>query len=308
MKYNNLLKLKNNIKFGEIQTTKLQKTARVILWIFICFLIIRGIASIVRPSQQKKIIADVTKTVEENSKSIAVINEASSFAESFAIEYLTYNENQLEDYRKRLSNYMVQNTLVMLPSQLVSSVEALSAIAISSKEYSENSLDIDVKVKIKYSKKNLLKDIYLRVPVGVKDGKYIVEDSPFYIAKPQLANIETKLYDGNLVEAAVYSTISDMLTNFFKVYFQGNSTEIKYYLSDTNNKIEGLGGVFKFKSIDNLNVYDKKEDKYLGIVTISLIDSEIGQEIRQKVRVELVKKDNRYYIENLDVRTVNLKE
>lgn len=294
------------IKVGNLKSTKNQRIFRWILWGVIIFLIFRGIVSIIRPNQSGKILQSVDSTIKINVENTRKLDEASNFAEAFSTEFFNFKQGEADNYRKRLASYMSDQALTAINASINVESLTLESKAIYKHLYNENQFNIDVKVKVKV--KEVTKDLYIRVPVAEKDGKYIVEDMPLFVSRPSSANdIEVKQHDGNLVESNVSKPIEDMLNNFLKVYTQGNEGEIKYYLSDPNINLKGLEGLFKFKNIVESKIYPSG-NKFLAIITFSMEGTDTKQEFKQKIHLDISNKDNRYYIDNIDTRTINLKE
>lgn len=300
--------MKKIAKFGTIKSIMPKKAARIILWVLISFLILRGIVSIIRPNQSKNITKQVTETLSQQQNTNKVLTEATAFAENFGMEYFTYKQGQTDEYRKRLSRYMSDISLATIATSLNGDVQALSSTAISHKSYKENSFDIDVKIKVKYLTKDITKDVFIRVPIASKDNKYIVEDVPVLVSGPTTAEVKNEIFNGTLVDTPVAKSIQDMLNNFLKVYCEGNEGEIKYYLSDSSKSLRGLDGNFKFKSITEIRVFTEVNGDYLALISYSLEDVETKQEIKQRVNMTINNKDNRYYIKDIEARNVNLKQ
>lgn len=292
------------MKFVKIKTTSVQKIGRTVLWIVITFVMFKGLVSIIKPSQADKVVDQVNQTINVSTNESNALSEAAAFAEAFTREYFTYKKGQGEEYKNRLLNYMHPVALSQINTSINADIDAISAIALTKEKVDNNKFNIELDVKVRYSS-NSVKDIFVRVPIIAKDKKYSVDDLPFIIQKRETADIEIQHYDGNLVDTSVSKSIEEMLNNFFKVYTEGSRGEINYYLSDPSQTINGLGKAFKFKSLIDLKVY-KDGDKYLAIVPYLIQDNESGQEIKQNVHMTIVNKDNRYYIEDIDTRTVNI--
>ncbi|WP_027633437.1 conjugal transfer protein [Clostridium hydrogeniformans] len=299
--------MKQIVKVKKIKSMVPKKVLRVLLWTILIFLFIRGVVSIIRPNQSKKILNDVNTSLTNNNISIDKRRGASAFAEIFAKEFFTYKQNKGEDYRKRVAQYMSEIAVSSLNTSINGEVQALDSTAINVKSYSKNGFNVDVRVKVKYVEKNIEKDLFIRVPIRENEGLYLVEDIPFLIARPNSANIEINQYNDNTVDTSVARSIEDMLNNFLKTYCEGTEGEIKYYLFDTQKSLEGLNGNFRFRNISELRVYSKDKD-YLALVSFNLEDLETKQEVKQKIHITITNKDSRYYIKDLNTRTVNLGE
>lgn len=293
-------------KIEKLKSSTTKKVGRIVLWMLVVFLILRGIGTIVYPSQTKKILADVNKTLYSNSTNMSEIEDAAAFAQNFAIEYFTYKQGDAEGYKDRLSNYMNDESISSLNLNQDADIQAVDASAIHKSKYGPSSYDIDVKVKVKYVAKNTTKDLFLRVPITADNGKYLVEEAPLLIGKPNIADIKSSSFNGTAANNSVSDSIKDMLNNFLKAYCEGSSVEIKYYLSNFKQSIKGLNGNFKFKNIDDLTVYDM-HGSYLAILGYTVQDAETQQEIKQRVHITIISKDNRFYVKDIQTRTNNIR-
>lgn len=310
----------NKNKTAKIQSTNLQKVGKVVLWILVAFLILRGIGSILKKDPSKDIDKKVNTSLSSIENQRKVQEEASAYAAGFAKEFLTYKEGDNEEYRKRVSKYIPQNLSGQIPSVMTNvDVQAMDIVAISSEFYNQNQLDVNVRARVSYSSKVkgstgeiedkvVVKDVYLKVPVYSSNGKYIIEDLPVYIAKPENASIEFKTLNGTAADSNITSAIENMLKNFLKTYCEGNDSELTYYMNDAKTPVHGLGGGFTFKSINELKVYTGNQaNENTVIVNFSIEDKDSGQEIRQRINLQTIKKEDRYYIKALDARSSNLK-
>lgn len=323
-KKNNKCKADGN-KTIKINLTKLksstpQKVGRIILWVLIGFLLLRGIGSILRRNSVDDINNKVNELVSNSTRRSAIAEGAGAYAEGFAKEYMTYKAGNGEEYRIRLSKYL-PSYLNGLSANIVteSNVQALGAEVLSKDFYSDNQINVDVKVNVKYTKpaqnangsgaqnEEIIRNVFLRVPVIEKDGMFVIEDMPSFIAQPNNASVEFDAYSGTAADQETTQSIQEMLQSFIKTYYEGNEGEISYYMSDSNNKVKGLNGLFKFISIDQVNVYTIKSNEYVSLVNFVVQDPISKQDLKQRIHVEIVKKDNKYYIKRFNVRTGNLK-
>ena len=282
------------------------KIKRIILWIVLTFIFIKGAISIAVPAPYKTMKRQVQKELENTQKSVNNINDAKAFAEAFISEFLTYKINEQEEYRTRLEEYMTNAALTNINSNLIADSEVISSIAIKCNKVSSSQYDIDVQAKVKYT--DTERDVYIRVPLSEKDGNYVVEDLPMFISKQDKVEIENKILDGTLVEPDVAASIKDTLSNFLKAYCEGTQTEIKYYLykPELINKVGSIGGNKKFKEVDEIKAYEKGE--VIKVIVTYTIEDLNGQQFKQNANFDIKEKNQRDYILSFEPRSVNLKE
>jgi hypothetical protein len=155
--------------------------------------------------------------------------------------------------------------------------------------------------------KTTTSDCSLRVPVAVLNGKYAVEDIPAFIPEADKAALKINPYSGKELDEAQSKEVKTTLENFFKTYYSGNSTEISYYLADSNKVVQGLSKRFELQKMDSASIYtDEKTKGIFAIVSLTVKDSVNGQLMPQKYNVQLIKKEGKLYIESFDVRTGNI--
>lgn len=289
-------------KIGKIKSKVPTKIAKYILWVLISFIVIRGVIACLRPDPTKKIYEDVNGKIEASQQDISKEDIVSAFAETFTKEYLTYTAGQTDEYRLRLEQFMTKESITTLIDNLTSDSKAINITAISIVRVDNDKFNVDVQAKVLYQAGE--KDRFVRVPVIVREDKCIIDDVPLFIARPELAKIDEAGFEGDLAEADVTREVESMLKNFFKVYASGEDGEIKYYLTDDSAEISGLGGSFTFKSLSDLRVFIKAEsnDEFIAMANYFIEDNDSKQAIKQRVRLDIKYKDNRYYINKMDTR------
>lgn len=297
-----------------------QKIGKGLLWTFVVFLILRGIGTLFTGDDGASAQEIIEKLGETESYKERVEYEASTFAEGFSYEYMTLT-NKDGDYLKRLKKY--------IPTYLYSLADgynrdyitkAQEAKAYKTDWIGDNQINVLVRVKVKYItyekaegeenkliEKERISDVYIKVPVAEVGGRYIIEDYPAFVPEPKKAEVKYDYYSGSPVESDEAEKLKEVLENFFKTYYTGNSGEISYYMLD-NVKLEGTKGRFKFKSLDEARSYllDEKGENIFSLVILTIKDSMSGKEYKQRFNVSLTKKDNRIYIKDFDVRIGNL--
>ena len=300
------------MKVMKLNTIYVQRIGKAMFWILICFLLIRGIFSIFGQSEKvtaKEIIENYTIQEEYQQR---IKQEASAFAESFTYNYYTFNNK--EEYEEGLKGYMKTSN----SNNFKNETRALETTAYRVNFISENQVDVDVKVVVEYrvkenneedqiqgneswGYKTIKEDLYIRVPIAEKEGRYLVEEMPLIIPKPDAADIKHKLYSGIEIDKSEKQEIEGVLDNFLKAYYAGNIGEIKYYISEDSSINKGIEGRVEFTSIKGLRVYKNEEEgEYTAIVEIMVLDNE--NEIVQNLKIILTQ-DKRYYIKTIETRS-----
>lgn len=310
------------IKESKIRSVIPQKVGKVILWILLVLLLIRGVGSFFRNDTQQasNLINEFMKTKEYKSR---IESEAAAFAESFAMEFLTFEGSGMDDYIRRLKPYVPSYLEMSLPFNSDVKEEAISSDALRVSWVSENQVNIDVKIKVKYTQvfknqdnytgeveeeiKTILQDSFVRIPVMETGGCYVIDDYPVFIPAPEKATAEYIAYTGKSTDSETVEAIKAMLGNFFKTYYNGNTGEISYYLNNPSKPIKGLEGRYEFVKLDSVNIFAMEEERrYVAIVSLTVKDSVNGQILPQKYHAITVNKDGRHYIDMFDIRAGNL--
>lgn len=298
--------MKGDMKLSKLKSVGSKKVLRIILWGSLVFFVVKGIVSIVRPDQSKKVYSEAQELVksleEENSNEVNV----TGFAEAFSKEYLTYSANKTEEYSSRILKYTSSDVATTISNRTVVDLSATDAIAIKVDKINSDTYNVDVQVKVMYVSLNKFEDKFVRVPIKLIDGRLIVDDVPLFIARPErpeTATINTPDKDGVLVDSGISSGVEDMLKNFLKVYAEGSQGEISYYLYDSSDKLNGLAKTFNFKDISDLRVYKTNtNNSYNAEMTYLIEDNESHQGVRQRASVTVIQKDGKYYVKEFNTR------
>lgn len=316
---------KKEEKVNKVKSALPQRIGRIVLWVLVVFLIFRGIGSVLKTddsTQTKEVINQFEQTETYKAKAE---REASAFASMFAVEYMTYKGDQ-QEYQDRLKKY----SNLELSASYNDKIEALTSEAFQTKWRDTNKLSVDVKVKVRYYVKNEVgtriggnpnlvpvpssttktEDAYIRIPIAEKDGKYLVEGIPVFIAAPDKGpKTETKQV-GNEVTGDKKKDILAVVENFLKAYCSGNDVEISYYMADTKIPVKGLQGRFIFKDLDDENTSVRElqktdEGKFVVTVQYEVNDSINNQVFKQSMEIKAIFKDSKYLIESYDVKLSN---
>lgn len=297
------------------------RIARYTLWTLIVFLLLRGAISILKPNPINTILDNQEKFEAKLSKESLLESRAFSFAENFAKEYFNLYFSNAEDYTNRLSKYMDKQTIDTLDKKGYMTTDHVKAYSVE--RYSENQLDVLVYAKVQFkiekagqdkiqdaTKKQYdihQKDVYIKVPIFYDDnGNMIVEDAPLIVSAPNLADYELKdTYLGKeIADIDTTNAIKDSLNQFLKSYYQEGQTQVDYFLK-TPGSIKAIGSKDEFKGIESIKVVILDNNKYKAIVEYKT--NAPGKTIIQKVNIDLVFEGDKYLVENMNTRTLNIK-
>lgn len=295
------------------------RVVRVIMYVVLIICTIRGGATFFKPDPIEQMLQEQDKFKAELSKNNLVEGKAFSFAENFSREYFTLYPNEKDDYKQRLSKYMPLQIIESLDTDGYMLVNSVNAYDMS--KYSDTQLDVYVYAKVEYKvekpgqetisnvKQKLydtsIRDVYIKVPIYFDGENMAVEGIPLIVGGPGLASVNNESYlDSNMAKESVASNIRASLNEFFKSYYQEKQTQVDYFLSIPGS-IKAAGGKYTFNEFEETKIYDLGSNKYKAIVKYSVTDA--GKKIRQTANLSIVYKDDKYIIENLDMRTRNIK-
>ena len=303
------MSMKSPERLMQITTTGLRKVGKVLLWVLVCFLLLKGALGILDNKSQDELVKTIDgyKTAAEQRD--AARSGAAAFAENFVYEYYSFDGHTNSEYADKLSRYLAKSMDIAKPVGSGTATEVLSAKTVKISFASEDRLDVDVSTKVRYtgdvnSSGGAIsdKDLNIRVPVAYKDGKYAVDAMPIFIPNEDAADIEgAEGYGGTEVSQNEEKEIKQVLESFLKTYYEGSDQEVSYYVSDKSKIDHGLSGAFTFNGVKRISAYYLKgSNEYLVDAAVSVIDG--GQEIEQDMYIYLTKGDSKYFINEITTR------
>jgi len=302
------------------------KVLRAFLWAFIVFFFVKGILVTAQPTDEEQIDQTIKNFKQEFATFKGENEEIMSFAQNFAREYLTYSTKDEEGYRNRLQPYVSDRFLNMTDiTDFSSNAEATYVQAYRKEQYSENQYDVYVLADITYTYTDSFSDedgtittvkhtktdkSYLKIPVYAANGAYIIEDLPVFVADSLLfGDYDTAAISGSKASDAVTADIKTTLLNFFSAYYEADQSVIDYYISSTADKSTfwGLYGRYQFDSITSLNCYTVEGvNGYVCLVNIKIKDSGNNATLSQQYNLLIRSEGTRYYIQDMNTKTMNL--
>ncbi|WP_026895924.1 conjugal transfer protein [Clostridiisalibacter paucivorans] len=301
-----MLGLGKKSKSIELKKDNIQRVLRIVFWILLIFLVAKSVAKDV-----------ITKPQEIQIPEIKLEQQApAAVASSFVKEYLTYDIQQsmdeYNDYKERVHRFGAEYINLSNLASVKASSKAENVFVFDIEKLKGNQYNVTVKGDVTYKfldGKVKTSSIYLKVPVTESDGSFIVEDTPVMIPEPTKPDIDYIKFDqGEELYISETEKVKEIMKNFFKTYCSGKSTEIAYYMDDGLPQ-RGFEGRFVFLDIKEFNVFDLKQNSgFKAIVNVKLKDSVSNKEFHQNYNIDLVKKEERWYIKNLKIRGGNIYE
>ena len=267
--------------------------AKLAIWTFMVFIIIRGVVVIVNPPKQiieKEIYV----------KNPAESDKVKAFAEQFSREYFSYTING-EDYKERLRKY-TNLDFVNISSDLRSNSEVLESNIYDIVVIDEENSIVTVFCKVRKWNENIeeTKDWYIEVPIQISGERCVVSDFPKFIKHTEIADIYNFKFKGMTVEANKQSSIKDFLIDFFNIFDEGTNQQVSYFFINPEDAIRGYERSFDFIEIKDLYItgFENNQDKYYVNTTI-VIKDDWGTSFYQKYIFIMVNKGNTFFIEDV---------
>lgn len=297
-------------KSPDIRDGKVKYIWRGAVMVLIIGFALLGVYYATHYEDSHKIISKMGKYKTTLDAETAEQRKAESFASNFVATYYSYNEHESERYAKEVARYTAKELTLNAPTAYSSQVIAANAETITKVS---RGFDVTVRVTIQWKVpvgnddsnyedgieyKKAVRECYILVPVGVKDGNYAIISQPTYVADPNKATEVKKLEDTN-------STVGDKLTydikslaaNFLKAYCGDSKSQLRYFVSkdfSTNAIDSGL----RFKDITTINIM-QDGDKYIADVQYTVTMDGIEQ--TQRLFLTIVHSD-KYYVERISTR------
>lgn len=307
-----------------IRKNTVLKIVRFFLWSMLFFIFLKGVIVSVRPDPTAEVNNTIAIFKSEFSGYQEQDNEILAFAQNFAVQYLTYESSNEQNYVDRIKEYCtdtISNAGYKFPSG--TSATVIYANAYRKEEYSSLQTDVWVLLNVQYTSKETngegivtevktLESTILKVPVSMKANHYIIEDLPAYVNDNiKLSGYEQTPYKGKECNSDVTENIKIALTNFYKAYYEQPQEVINYFLSPSADpgQFMGLNSRVSFNRIESIRAYYKNENNttdFIVILTLSVTDKN-GIKMNQNFNLDVILKDNQYYIVGMNTRNTNIK-
>lgn len=293
-------------KEKELKTDTIQRILRRIFWVLLVFLVLKSIVNDVFEKKEEYVIPEI-KLEQQQPAAVAA---------SFAKEYLTYSlkesMEESKNYRERLTKFAADYLKFENLSNFNASSKVENIFVFDVKKISDNQYDVLVKADVLYSfsdGSSMNDSIYLEIPINEQEGKYVVEDTPVIVPEPEKADIDyIRFNQGEELYITEANEVKEIMANFFKTYCTGKPTEIAYYMDD-GKSLKGFEGRFTFLYIKEFHVFDLKLDnQYKATTMVILKDTISSKEFLQNYNIDLVKRDGRWYIKEINIRGGNINE
>jgi len=237
--------------------------------------------------------------IENQIQGIPIYNaRTDNFAKNFATLYINYDREKQQERKKALELLSLENLKDNMAD--TSDVErSLNSIRLYTVEDKEKDVQVykyivSYTLKNKDNKKN--KQEILNVPVKIIDNNYLVCDFPYFSDIPK--DTATGSYQEKEVKLETEKDKRQELESFTKDFFKKYTTYKKEEMQYIMKNPESLSGK-EFNTLENFEVY-KDNDKYLVIATVVIQEKDFKLSTREKFRLTIIVKDDKYFVEKLE--------
>jgi len=301
------------------------KVLRFTVWIMLVVILVRGILVSLRPDPTAEIHKTIATFKSEFTGYQEKDNEILAFAQNFAVQFLSYESSGEANYIERIRPYCTEaivNAGYKFPAG--TSAKVTYANAYRKKEYSSTQTDVWVLLTVEYTSKQLSNDgiiteenaiesTTVKIPVKMNSNRYIVEDLPAFVNdNMKISGHQAVQYSGRECSSDITEAIKTALTNFYKAYYEQAQEVINYFLAPNADASQfvGLNNRVAFDRVDTIRVYYKNETAttdFVVILTLSITDKN-GVKVNQNFHLDVILKDNQYYVVQMNTRNTNLME
>lgn len=325
-------------KLAKIKTDSNLNAIRVLLWIILGFIFLRGVFNIVAATPAEELQEQQTQFLAKLDTDSAKQLQVSSFAEAFAQSYCTYERGKKDDYELRLTNYAEKDVVsdIVRGNTFVDEAAATFVKALDCKQISNTQFDVTVAVDIMYTLyptptsgntvsfedstsgtvEGLLdgsnysinpfvqsQRLYYKIPVYFKEGRCAIEAPPIATAAPTVAAVQKNEVSSQLVSITdnqQKSEVNQLVNDFVRSLFEESQSKINYFLADTKADIRGLNTSLKLESVSEIQLLQDTNGEIFANVVIKVSDVN-GSIFTQKFSLDIIKKD-RYLIQSISLR------
>lgn len=308
--------LKKEKKEKEPRDSKaLNKVLRIIVFLTIIFVIIRGLTSIFNnDALMFAELQEEVKMLKENPpERIEKLPIVEGLAKTYLREYLTYTGDETERER-RLKDFALKRIDEEINAEIISilpaGIETYETEKVNDKEVNVSLFSrVDVKRYGKEDPNTGEKEIisersssYYKVTVVLLEDGAIIKKAP--VRLPELENeeaVEVRVVNYSAPERKEKTEIEESLKSFFKSYFEGSMKDISYVT--TIKELKGLEGQCKFLDIEKADIRLSDDGEAFCRVIIRLSDD--FKTFRSEYELKMIKDETQYLVESFDITNKN---
>lgn len=283
---------------------------RVIFWMFIVFIVIKGMVSF---AQGTRVIQQVTNV---GSNEPIITDAIKGFASDFATEYFTWSINDVNDRTERLKKFVsgIDADAGLKPYEVKGSSHVQSVEVYDTRKINESAFEITLNIRrevdldsapatagSKEKKGKVLKQSYMVVPVLQTPSGLVITTYPRFVRNQPKGEFSTKDKGEFISDTDLISRATELTDSFLHSYFEGNMSQIKYFYENNNDAPSTLTkSDMSMEKVENISVYRMKGTdttlSYLRIEASVLVKSDIGEVFTNQWILNVNEKNDRMYV------------
>lgn len=292
-----------------------KKFIRFVFWVFVGFLLMKGIVSF---AQGTRVIENITTI---GSDTPAISDSVKGFATDFAMEYFTWNINNVNDRIARLEKFIggIEQDAGLKSYDLKGTSRVLSVEVYNTEKIDENHYDITVVVRREIeiapapgetasstpasSQQNnpIVMKTYMVVPVTVTAKGPLVQSYPRFVSEQQKGETERYNVGQSITDITMLQRGSELAESFLRSYFEGNLTSLKYFYADTASVPSSLTkSAYTIEKVNKVDIYqiggEEGTPSYLRIEAAVIVKNDIGESFTNLWIINATNKDDRLYV------------
>ncbi len=269
---------------------------RAVLWAVLLVILVNGIRA---PFERFTTKQSGTTTSDSPSKPQFPQAAASSYALSFVNVYLNYDPSQASaaDRQKQLGQFLSPSIDAQLgwDGTGKSVLRSAQVASVRAQDVSHAIVTLLVQANGRLFE--------LAVPVYAKDGALAISGRPAMLPAPPRAAVPAANEDR---DSALETELQQPLTGFFKAYAQGDTAALHYY---SDPPVTGLGGAVGFSQLKEIIAPNGAAGSRTVNATVvwqvtPAQSKTTGGTLEQTYQVTMLKKDNNWYVKDIQGSTL----
>lgn len=313
--------LEKSLKPKAPRSTAPRTIIRIMFWLFILFILVRGIGSMLRGTQtvqEINIVGDTSTSISDSIK---------GFATDFSNEYFSWSSTGTNNRIERLSKFIsgIDQDAGMKAYQVSGDSKVLAVELYDSKQIDDSHFEITTLVRREVTVKNasisstdsfganlstdegpsktVLQKTYMTIPITItKDGPLIEQYPRFVVEQKKGSSVDENVgelsADGTLIAKA-----SELTDSFLRTYLEGNVNQLKYFFQDDSSAPDTLtASDFTLNKVTQVQVYNvnsNDEDPYLRVEASVLVTNELGEIYTNQWVLNAVENTGKLYVKSI---------
>ncbi|UBH13592.1 conjugal transfer protein [Macrococcus armenti] len=205
------------------------------------------------------------------------------------------NDNKSERKLKSKEFYNIKKSDGQIIVQYIVNYDVDTVVKKEVKEKVKSSKKKDeFKTVVKEENKTVNQNMMLNIPIISDKDVYSVNEMPYFTLIPEDKLLKGKMVQNKIDEKYRFrdEKVNEFIKDFFDKYADSTAEDMTYLMDNP----QGLEGTRTVKEISNMNLY-KKDKKIIAKVIVSMTDKDSSLVNTEHYTLEIIKKDNKFYVE-----------